>query len=90
MRTGAPGTHWGPGRTLGAGLRVAVLVCHSTRAVGLLGPSEPTARLAASPSLCFLRQAGDWAGGEPKRLVFGQPVEKPQTVAGPGTRLQHG
>ena len=35
------------------------------------------------------RQTGDRPGGEPERLVPGEPVEEPQTVARAGTRLQH-
>lgn len=43
-----------------------------------------------NPVICpVLRETGDWPGGEPERLVLGEPLEEPQTLACAGTRLQH-
>lgn len=35
------------------------------------------------------RSAGSGSGGKPERLVPGEPVEEPSTLAGSGQRLQH-
>lgn len=54
-----------------------------------VSPVSPVSPVQVCKLPCVLREAGDRPGGEPERLVPGEPLEEPQALARAGAGLQH-